>query len=281
MDGMPASLLVALLAVTTPARAAVSPLTLVACAPGYPGNTAEAQPSMDALAGAVAEAAGWREHDIAATYQETEQGGLERLSRPGATVALVPLPFLAQHGASSRLSPRLQVEEKGAGLSQVWSLVAKRGRVASPAALGRFTVMSTAGYAPAFVRGAVRGWGEIPPGARIVQSSQVLSGLRRAAAGDDVALLLDGAQTAALPTLPFASDLEVVARSRPLPVAFVCEVDERLAPTRWKALEDALLKLSDTPAGAAALEGIRMVRFVRPDPAALAVARSFEKTDGR
>src|SRR5512136_2983085 len=35
-----------------------TPLTLVVCAPGYPGSTAEAQPSMDALADAASAAIG-------------------------------------------------------------------------------------------------------------------------------------------------------------------------------------------------------------------------------
>jgi hypothetical protein len=108
---------------------------------------------------------------------------------------------------------------------------------------------------------------------KIVQSAQVLSALRRAAAGEDVAVLLDGAQSAALPSLPFAADLEVVARSRPTPAAFTCTVSGRLPPARWNSLEQGLEKVGSTPRGAAALEGIRMVRFVRPAPGALEAVR--------
>ena len=256
--------------------ASPAPVTIVACAPGYPGTTAEAQPSMDAFATATAEAAGWPKGEVAASYQETEQGGLARLEKPDAAVALVPLPFLAQHGRALALEPRLQVEEKANGLTQVWSLVAKKGRIGGPAALAGFTVASIAGYAPAFVRTALAGWGRLPETARVVQSAQVLSTLRKAAAGEDVAVLLDASQAAALPSLPFAQDLEVVARSEALPVAFVCTVGKRLAPARWKALAVGMEKLAVMPAGAAALEGIRMVRFVTADPAALAAAKRFE-----
>ena len=264
-----------LAALFAPARplAAAPPLTLVACAPGYPGTRAEAQPSMDAFAAAVAGAAGWPERDVAAVYEETEQGGLARLGRSDAAVALVPLPFLAEHGAALKLSPRLQVDEKENGLFQSWSLVAKRGRVGAPAALAGYTILSTAGYAPRFVRSSLANWGRLPDTARIAFTTQVLSALRKAASGADVAVLLDGYQTAALATLPFANDLEVVSRSAPVPVAFVCTVGARISTSRWRILERALEALPGSPAGAAALEGIRMVRFVAPDAAALATAR--------
>ena len=271
------SLLVVLfsISVSAPPSAASAevPVALVACAPGYPGSTAEAQPAMDVFAAALSRATGWPAGRVAAAYHETEKGGLGRLDAPDAALALVPLPFLLQHGEALKLRPRLQVQSKGSELAEVWTLVARKGRVVSPAALDGFTVVSLAGYSPGFVRSALGAWGRIPESARVVHSGQVLSALRKAAAGENVALLLDGAQTAALGTLPFAGDLEVVARSAPLPAAFVCTVGTRLAAARWKALEKAFLVLPSTPEGAAALEGLRIVRFAPVDAAALSAAR--------
>ncbi len=269
------SLLAVLLCLAAPAptRAAEGTAALVACAPGYPGSTAEAQPAMDAFAAALSRAAGWPAGRLSAAYHETEQGGLRRLAAPDAALALVPLPFLLEHGEELKLAPRLQVQSRGGELTEVWSFVARRGRVASPAALDGFTVVSLAGYSPAFGRNSLGAWGRIPESARVVHSGQVLSALRKAAAGEKVALLLDGTQAAALGTLPFAGDLEVVARSAPLPAAFVCTVGSRLGAARWKALEKAFLSLPSTPEGATALEGIRFVRFAPVDAAALAAAR--------
>jgi hypothetical protein len=256
------------------ARAAPpAPVAIVACAPGYPGSTAEAEPAMRAFASAVAASAGWPEGSVSAVYESTEQGGLARLRDPKVSVALVPLPFLVQHGAALKLAPRLQVEQHGVGKEERWSLVAKKGRVSSPAALAGFTVYSIAGYAPGFVRAAPGAWGRIPESAKVVQSGQVLSALRRAASGEDVAVLLDGAQSDALSTLPFAADLEVVARSEPLPSVLACAVDARLPPARWTTLARALEKLPDTPDGATALEGLRMVRFLPVDAAAVSAVQ--------
>lgn len=258
-----------------PARAAATepPVTIVACAPGYPGTTAEAQPSMDAFASAVARVAGWAPGQVVSTYAPTEKEGLTRI--PQAAVALVPLPFLAQHGTALKLTPRLVVEQKGLGPTERWTLVAKKGRVTRPADLAGMTVISIAGYAPGFVRGVLGAAWRLPESTKVTESAQVLSALRRVVKGEDVAVLLDGAQGNALPTLPFAAELDVLARSEPLPAALVATVGGRPGAPRWATLEKALLALPGDPAGAAALDGIRMVRFTPADAAALQAARAL------
>jgi len=58
---------------------ALAAVTLVVCAPGYPGSTAEAQPSMDALAASLAAAGHLAPGSLAAAYEETKAGSLRRL----------------------------------------------------------------------------------------------------------------------------------------------------------------------------------------------------------
>src|SRR5208283_4628630 len=123
----------ALALLAAPVSAVEQPVSIVACAPGYPGSTAEAQPSMDTFAAALASAAGWAPGQVTASYAPTEKDGLARLGE--ASVALVALPFFVKHGASLRLTPRLVVEQKGLGPSERWTLVAKKGRVAKAADL--------------------------------------------------------------------------------------------------------------------------------------------------
>jgi hypothetical protein len=270
--------LLAALVAMAPAGAAAAPparLTLVACAPGFPGTTAEAQPAMDALAAALARRAGLPADGLAAVYHSAEAEGVARLGAPDAAVALVSLPFFLEHGAALGLAPRLQVELVTGGALERWSLVARKGRVTAPADLADLAILSTAGYSPAFVRGAVAAWGRLPASTTVVQTAQVLSSLRKAAGGAPLALLLDGAQAEALPTLPFAAELEVVARSAPLPTSVVATVGTRLSPSAWSTLEKAFLSLHADPAGAQALAGARMARFAPLDPAALAAARSL------
>ncbi len=280
---MRAALAAALVAAAKLASAAEpARVELVACAPGYPGTAEEAQPNMDALAAAVTRAARWREGAFTAAYEPTERKGLARLAERGSAVALVPLPFYAKHGAALGLVPRLAVARDDApDATEVWTLVAKRGRVGAPDALAGFRISSSAGYAPGFVRAVLAGWGRLPRDVAIVESAQVLSALRRAASGEDVAVLLDGAQSAALPSLPFAGDLEVVARSSRVPSGLVVTVADRLSRERWRTLERALLALPSASGGAAALHGLRIARFVPLDANALAAARRLEAEAAR
>ncbi len=263
----------ALAFLAAPVSAVQQPVSIVACAPGYPGSTAEAQPSMDTFAAALASAAGWAPGQVVASYAPTEKDGLARLGE--ASVALVALPFFVKHGTSLRLTPRLVVEQKGLGPSERWTLVAKKGRVAKAADLAAMTVVSIAGYAPSFVRQVLGPEWRLPESTAVTESAQVLSALRRAVQGDAVAVLLDGAQGNALPTLPFAAELDILARSAPLPAALVTTVANRLSPARWAPLEKALLQMPKSPSGAAALDGIRMAAFVPADAAALQAVRAL------
>ncbi len=268
-------LLTTILLFSVPAGFAEVP-ALVAWAPGFPGSTKEAQPSMDALAAAVAEAAGRPAGSLAAVYHETEKGGAERLARQDAALAMVPLPAFLKYEKQLKLIPRLGVVTEGASdATEEWSLVAGRGKLRGPADLAGFQLISLASYAPRFVRGPALGtWGALPPDVSMVPSGALLSALRRAASGEKVALLLDRAQSASIATLPFAKDLEVVTSSGPLPGALLCLVDDRLAGSDAKALVAAFASLADRAGAADALAGVRVARFVPVDAAALAKARA-------
>jgi hypothetical protein len=255
--------------------ATADPLTMVVCAPGYPGSTAEAQPAMDALAGAVAQDARVAPPAFSAVYYETEAAGLERLGRSDAALALVPLPFFLKHEARLRFVAQAQAVREGAQADEVWSLVAGKGRVRGPATLDGFEILSLAAYSPRFIRGPALGvWGVLPTDTRLVVSGALLSGLRRAAAGEKVALLLDGAEVAGLATLPFSKDLEVVAHSAPMPAHLVCTVAGRGGDGRVRAIVDAMLQLEKTPGGREVLLGLRLARFAPLDELSLKSARA-------
>lgn len=244
-------------------------IALVACAPGYPGTTTEAQRAMDSLASALAKTAQWPDGSVSAVYFSSDADGLARLDKPDAAIGLVTLPFFLAHREALKLKARLSVQTASAGLTEQWTLVAKKGRVKGPADLSAMTVSSIAGYAPNFVRGALGSWGRIPDTTKIETSTQILSALRKAATGPDLAVLLDGEQAASLASLPFANELEVVTRSAAMPSALVATVGTH---KRWLEIEKALLAMSSDPQGIAALGTIRMVRFAPLDDKALAAA---------
>jgi len=263
-------LLLAPLVLLVATTCAADGFLLVVCAPGYPGSTAEAQPAMDALAGAVAEAAGWSPDALSAAYFETEEGGLKALTAPDAGLALVTLPFFLEHRAALGLEPELQAVPVGRHDLEPWALVAGVGAVSTPADLDGWTLVSLAGHSERFVRGvALGGWGALPDGVTVVFSGAVLSSLRKAARGDAVAVLLDAEQTAAVDGLPFSDELEEVVRSPPLPVSVLCSVGDRLPREQLEAVSAAMRALAGRSEAADALAGVRIERFEAVDREAL------------
>jgi hypothetical protein len=241
---------------------AASLATLVFCAPGYPGGAGDAQPLVDQFANAAAAASGWPAGSLSAVYDPTEEGGLAKLRQPDAVLTFVPYPFYVQHATQLHLTPLVQADVVDTGPQQRWTLVAKSGRITGPASMSGYTLLSSAGYAPDFVRhAALDGWA-LPADVKIESTGQVLSALRRAAAGEPVAVLLDQSQAAALSSLPFAAELKTVMQSAELPVALVAVVGSRVPAARARAMQNGLLKINHDSAGADSLGPLRLRGFV-------------------
>lgn len=243
---------------------AASVATLVFCAPGYPGGAGDAQPLLDQFTRAVVANSGWPAGSLASVYDPTEEGGLAKLRSADAVLAFVPYPFFVEHAVELHLAPLVQADVTDVGAQQRWSLVAKSDRAAGAASLKGYTLVSVAGYAPNFVRHLALGAFALPPDARIESTGQILSALARAAAGEPVAVLLDHTQTAALASLPFASELKVVTQSPELPVALIAVVEPRLPKGRAAALKAGLLEMGHAPGGAEVLTPLRLRGFVPP-----------------
>lgn len=245
--------------------AATATLGVVVCAPGFPGTTEEAQPTMDRFADAVVRAAGWTDASLTAAYHPTAAAGRAHLQESTSVLAVVPFSFYWMYRGELDLRPVLQVA-RDQGATETWSLIAHRGRITRPADLDGWELTGLPGYAPAFVRGPLLSdWGELPASLRITPATRVLAALRRAAADEEVAVLLDPAQEAALSSLPFSGDLEVVMQSPELPGFLICAVGGRLGDDRLSSVRRALLGLHKKKEGREILESMRMVRFQEID----------------
>ena len=259
----------AILAIAVTVYAASDEQTLVVCSPGSPGTTDEAQPRMDALASALGSKIGGG--GITAVYEPGDAGGVKRFE--SASLGIVSLPFFLAHEKELGLHARLEAVQKGRPALERWTLVAQKGRVGKAESLSGMTIVSSSGFAPDFVRGAIAQLGAVPAGVKIVQSSAVLSALRKAAAGQPIAVLLDGPQAASLASLPFAAKLETVTASPAWPAGLVVSVDAKVSAKEWAPIQSALLGLGADRTGAAVLEGLQMEHFAALDEAALASAR--------
>lgn len=266
--------LVAALVPTPAALGAADPIHLVVCAPGYPGSTEQAQPTMDEFAAMIAAASGRGAGSVSAEYHETEQAGLARIAAADTGLALVPLPFFLKHERERGLSALLQLVQESGSSREVWSLVAPAGRVADPAALEGWELIGIPAYAPAFIRGPALGqWGELPAGVALTFTRRVLAAVRRAMAGENVLVLLDGAQTAALDSLPGKEAIEVVASSPPLLSGLLVSVGGRLTAAQAEGIAAGMLRVHEERDFDEILQTLRLVRFEQLDIEALAAAR--------
>ena len=248
---------------------ASEPVTIVACAPGYPGSTEQAQPTMNEFAAQVARAAGWKTGELGAIYFKDLDTGLERLAKSDAALALVPLPFFLDYRDKLELRPLLQAVDADRD-RESWTLVAGKGRVSGPASLAGWEITGRGGYSPTFVRAvALEGWGPLPETIDVTFTSRAVSALRKASQGDAVAVLLDGEQSAALDALPFQAELERVFTSQPVPGSLLCAVRDRLDDDRVAQLTKALLSLSSNKKGLEILEELRLARFEEVDEGGL------------
>jgi hypothetical protein len=236
----------------------------VFCAPGYPGGAGDAQPFVDQFAKATVASAGWNAGSLTAIYDPTEQGGIAKLRSAESVLTFVPYAFYVQYSARLHLTPLAQADMAGVGTSEHWTLVGKAGGATDAQSMAGYSLISTAGYAPEFIRhSALAAW-PLPAEVKIESTGQILSALRRVAGGEKVVVLLDQTQAAAMPTLPFAGQLTRLVQSPPLPVALIAVVDSRLAAPRAKAMQAALLKLAAAPEGADALAALHLKGFVMP-----------------
>jgi hypothetical protein len=263
-----------------PAAAPKPAHSIVLCAPGYPGNTVQAQPAMDAFARAVEKTAGLPPGSLGAAYYETEGAGIERLRQPDVVLALTTIPFFLQDGGKAGLAPRLSVVRNGSPTQQ-WSLIAKKGRVGGAADMDGWELTGPAGYAPGFVQALLVGWGPLRSSTKITFTPAPLGALRRVVDGESLAVLLEPEQVQALfPKNPLANDLEIVATSKPVPGSVVCAVKGRMDEAAVAKILDAFMRLPSSPDGAEALKTLRIDRFATLDPKALAWLQHAPAGDG-
>lgn len=250
--------------------------TIVFCSPGSPGDTAQAQPAMDQLARAVEKAGGLAAATVSSEYHEAEAAGVDALRAPGTLVGAVPVPFFVAHGKELGLEPRLGIVTT-TGQQERYALVVRKGTAARAADLAGWEITGTAGYAAGFVRRAfVKEFGALPDDARVSFTGSPLQALRRAATGDKLAVVLDAAQSGSLSNLPFGADLQILARSEPLPSGLVCAL-KAAGPAGTKTVTSILKgleRLPKSPAGKEALLAIRVERFEAIDAARIARLRA-------
>jgi hypothetical protein len=250
---------------------AAEPVIVSVVAPGQPGTTEDAAPTLSRLAAHLETSLGRAPGSVRITYfPERDEG---RASLDGAAYAFLPLALaLAWEKELGGLRVLAQVETER-GTTESFALVRPRG---SPPGLGGVTVRGSACVDARFVRRVILAGAEGAEGSEPVFARRTLSALRKLPDQPDAAVLVDEAQAEALDSLPFGDRLEAVFRSSPRPGVLVVALVRAARPEEEIAdLRRALLSLHRTPEGAELAADMRMTRYVPPDEAAIDAARTL------
>ena len=261
-----------ILALLLLAPAAFAESQVLFWAPGYPGDTEQAQDTMDRFAVTLSRAVGKKDTDISVVYHSDPEGGLAEFNGGAVDVAMVSAPVYFEYGKRFALHPVMQAVRVEPTTGR-WTLVAGRDKIDGIGALSGWTLGSHAGFSTEFVHQVLADYGTLPTDTTILFQTRVRSALRSASKGEPIAVLLDGTQAAALDSLSFVDQLEVLHRSEPWPSNVVCFVGDRVDESARKRWVDALRSLADTEEGKVILEEMRLKGFESIDVDQLMLAK--------
>lgn len=230
--------------------------TLVVCAPGHPGTAAQALPTLakfaERLSSDLAELRG-----LKAVFCSGPEDGKVLLEDGKAVVALLSLSAYLQFLEGAKAIP-VALPVISAGARGEWALVSGRNKIKKAGDLAGWELSSRSGFANDFIQVLFSEfWEPLPSEARLVFNPRSLAALRRAAAGEKVAVLLDADEAAALENLPFFAQLEVVFRTEPLPksVFVLLTADSRIGRSKLAANLSAVLSRFDRSASGSGILG--------------------------
>lgn len=226
-------------------------LALAIVNPGGPEAGTEGDKLARELAAHLASAAGLEGVELVAAYFTTNDAAAAYVKQHKDAFVLGGLGFFLSQRKALKLIPLARLTG-ASGSSEEFAVVVRKGRYGSLDALrGKSLAGSVladdARYVDRFAFGgklAAKAWFVCTPTAR------PLSALRKVAAGEGDAVLLNRAQHEALAATPLGAQLEVIHRSGPLPtVGLMMAATPRTQAARERIVQ-AVTKLCGTDKGA-------------------------------
>lgn len=218
--------------------------------PGGPDAGAEGDKLARELAAHLGDAAGLDGVELEAAYFTTNEAAAAYVRKHKDGFVLGGLGFFLSQRKSLKLVPLARLAGKS-GDREEFAVVVRKGRYASLDSLRGKTLTGSvladdARYVDRFALGgklATKDFVRTP-------TTRPLSALRKLAAGEGDAVLLNRAQHEALATTPLAAQLDVIFRSGRVPtVGLMMAATPRTRALRERIVH-AVTKLCDTPKGA-------------------------------
>lgn len=248
-----------------PAAAGAPRLSLLVCYPGGTVDPAQARPHLEKMLGVLERLGGWGAGSIRSTFSAEANECRRRLAEDRPALVILSLELFLEQRQSHSLLPLVRPSIAGR-VTEQWRVLVRRGTAHSLADLRGRKLGGTPVANLQLLRRVVLS-GKIAPADpssyfELEPSRLALRSLRRLAAGELDAVLVDGLQYTALAALPFAAELEPVFTSAPLPLLGLA-VNERLvsAPERVR-LTDAMTRLCSHADGKAICELFGLEAFL-------------------
>jgi len=243
----------AILGSSPAARAAqkASPLALAIVNPGGPGAGAEGDKLAAELASNLAAAAGLDAGQVTAAYFTRAAPTAGFLAKHKDAFVLGGLGFFLAQRRTAKLIPLARLVGKAGG-DEVYSVVVRKDRYRNLDELrGKTLVGSVLADDPRFVdRFAFGGKLVASEHFRCEPSERPLSALRKLAADEVDAVLLNRSQREALGTMPLFAKLEVIHASGPVPTVGLMMVTTPRTRALRERIVQAVTRLCDTEKGA-------------------------------
>ncbi len=195
------------------------------CLPGFPGTTTQAQPLVDKMLRHLESKLGWPESSMSGVYLPDGADAAGKLfeKRPG--IALVGPSVYAGQKELLGMKVIAKVEVNGRG-QETYSVVACKDGPANLSELAGKTVQGAVVQDEKYVYNVLLDK-QVPAGQlKLKSQKRPLKALRDLARGKVDAAIVDESVREHMSELPFASDLQVIYTSKPVPAPAVVVMGE-------------------------------------------------------
>jgi ABC transporter, phosphonate, periplasmic substrate-binding protein len=239
---------------------------------GGPGDTQAANKPLKNFLSLWEKEAGLPMGSLEGKYFPQKEAALEYAKSDAPSLFMLPVATFLEHEKSWGLEPICEVSLKGSPVENLY-VVVKKDAVANVAALKGKTVVSS--LMSDMKMGDLV---ELEDGTRLAQHTTLsyerspLSALRQVREGGAAAVLLDESQWTGLEKLPYAAELTLLARAKPLPRPIIA-VSKKVGKATQDKLQKGLLAVGKNPEATSTLQQFSVDGIAPVDATALAAAR--------
>ncbi len=213
--------------------------------PGFPGTTEQAQPYVDQMLRYLETDMGETPFSMKGIFIPDGADAAERLASVKPGIALMEPSVYAMSQKTQKMQVIARVHANGRG-EQTYYVVTRKDGAANLKALSGKTMSGVVVHDPKYVFNVLLDK-KAPTDIRLVSQGRPLKSLRDVHRGDADAALIDQDAKDHMSELEFASDLQIIHTSAPVPAPAVVVLNDGRA--KADAIRKSLVGLCDRPEG--------------------------------